>query len=125
MGGTYVAGIDIGTTSVCCVVADAAGGAVVHTETRANDARPPSLRRNPALRRLLKQRLELPFHLSAVEEEAAFGTAINAAAAGGLFPDIPAALAGMQAAAASGNHRRTGQDRQSRRQTIITEANIR
>ncbi|WP_135554956.1 sedoheptulokinase [Paenibacillus cymbidii] len=55
------------------------------------------LRRNPALRRLLKQRLELPFHLSAVEEEAAFGAAIYAAAAGGLFPDIPAALAGMQA----------------------------
>ncbi|MFB9278637.1 sedoheptulokinase [Cohnella cellulosilytica] len=38
----YVAGIDIGTTSVCCVIADAQTGAIANVAARTNDAERPS-----------------------------------------------------------------------------------
>ncbi|MCC3376420.1 FGGY family carbohydrate kinase [Cohnella sp. REN36] len=53
------------------------------------------IRRNPALRRLLRDRLGMPVRLPAAGEEAAFGAAVHAAVAAGLYPDHEAALARM------------------------------
>ncbi|WP_274652276.1 sedoheptulokinase [Paenibacillus humicola] len=54
------------------------------------------IRKNPVLQRLLQERLNLPLTLAATQEEAAYGAAVYAAAAAGLFPDVKTALAGMR-----------------------------
>jgi len=46
------------------------------------------IRKNPAMRQLVEQKLGLPLFMSAIEEEAAFGAAIYAGAASGRFNSI-------------------------------------
>lgn len=46
------------------------------------------IRKNPAMRQLVEQKLGLPLYMSPLEEEAAFGAAIYAGAASGRFLDI-------------------------------------
>ncbi|MDI4648214.1 sedoheptulokinase [Cohnella hashimotonis] len=53
------------------------------------------LRRNPALRRLLEQRIGAPLELADAREEAAFGAAVHAAVCAGIFTDYDEALTRM------------------------------
>ena len=53
------------------------------------------VRKNPVLRRYLEEQFGLKPKLPAHREEAAFGAAVFAAAAAGLYPDIPTAQAAM------------------------------
>lgn len=53
------------------------------------------IRRNPALRRLLEERLGAPLELAEEREEAAFGAAVHAAVCAGIFTDYDEALARM------------------------------
>ncbi|MFD2334361.1 sedoheptulokinase [Cohnella sp. GCM10020058] len=53
------------------------------------------LRRNPALRRLLEQRIGAPLELAGEREEAAFGAAVHAAVCAGIFTDYDEALTRM------------------------------
>lgn len=55
------------------------------------------IRRNPAMRRILQSRLQLPVQTAKAEEEGAYGAAIHAAVGAGLFADYEAALKAMQA----------------------------
>ncbi|CAI6080058.1 sedoheptulokinase [Cohnella sp. JJ-181] len=50
------------------------------------------IRRNPALRRLLEERLGAPLELAEAREEAAFGAAVHAAVCAGIFTDYDEAL---------------------------------
>ena len=54
-----------------------------------------AVRKNPVLRRYLEEQFNLPLKLPVHREEAAFGAAVFAAAAAGLYPDIPTAQAAM------------------------------
>lgn len=45
------------------------------------------IRRNPAMRRLLQMKLQLPVRVAMVEEERAYGASIHAAVGIGLFED--------------------------------------
>lgn len=53
------------------------------------------IRKNPVLRRYLEEQFGLKLKLPAHREEAAFGAAVFAAAAAGVYPDIPTAQAAM------------------------------
>lgn len=53
------------------------------------------LRRNPALRRLLEDRIGAPLELAGAREEAAFGAAVHAAVCAGIFTDYDEALTCM------------------------------
>lgn len=53
------------------------------------------IRKNPVLRRYLEEQFGLKLKLPAHREEAAFGAAIFAAAAAGVYPDIPTAQAAL------------------------------
>lgn len=53
------------------------------------------LRRNPALRRLLEERIGAPLELAGAREEAAFGAAVHAAVCAGIFTDYDEALTRM------------------------------
>ncbi|MFC3803318.1 sedoheptulokinase [Cohnella sp. GCM10012308] len=53
------------------------------------------LRRNPALRRLLEERIGGPLELAGEREEAAFGAAVHAAVCAGIFTDYDEALTCM------------------------------
>ena len=53
------------------------------------------IRKNPVLRRYLEEQFGLNLKLPAHREEAAFGAAIFAAAAAGVYPDIPTAQAAL------------------------------
>ena len=54
-----------------------------------------AVRKNPVLRRYLEEQFGLPLKLPVHREEAAFGAAAFAAAAAGVYRDIPAAQAAM------------------------------
>lgn len=54
-----------------------------------------AVRKNPVLRRYLEEQFGLPLKLPAHREEAAFGAAVFAAAAAGVYRDIPTAQAAM------------------------------
>ena len=54
-----------------------------------------AVRKNPVLRRYLEEQFGLPLKLPAHREEAAFGAAVFAAAATGVYRDIPTAQAAM------------------------------
>ena len=54
-----------------------------------------AVRKNPVLRRYLEEQFGLKLKLPAHREEAAFGAAVFAAAAAGVYPDIPTAQAAM------------------------------
>ena len=54
-----------------------------------------AIRKNPVLRRYLTEQFGLPLKLPVHREEAAFGAAVFAAAAAGVYRDIPAAQAAM------------------------------
>ena len=53
------------------------------------------IRKNPVLRQYLEEQFGLKLKLPAHREEAAFGAAVFAAAAAGVYPDIPAAQAAL------------------------------
>ena len=53
------------------------------------------IRENPVLRRYLEEQFDLKLKLPVHREEAAFGAAVFAAAAAGVYPDIPTAQAAM------------------------------
>lgn len=53
------------------------------------------IRKNPVLRQYLKEQFGLNLKLPAHREEAAFGAAVFAAAAAGVYPDIPTAQAAL------------------------------
>ena len=54
-----------------------------------------AVRKNPVLRRYLEEQFNLPLKLPVHREEAAFGAAVFAAAAAGVYPDIPTAQAAL------------------------------
>lgn len=54
-----------------------------------------AIRKNPVLRRYLTEQFGLPLKCPVHREEAAFGAAVFAAAAAGIYPDIPAAQAAL------------------------------
>lgn len=54
-----------------------------------------AVRKNPVLRRYLEEQFNLPLKLPVHREEAAFGAAVFAAAAAGVYRDIPAAQAAL------------------------------
>ena len=54
-----------------------------------------AVRKNPVLRRYLEEQFNLPLKLPVHREEAAFGAAVFAAAATGVYRDIPTAQAAM------------------------------
>ncbi|QQM30651.1 ribulokinase [Martelella lutilitoris] len=56
-------------------------------------------RRNPLLSRLFADVTGLPVHISPTEDVVLLGSAINAGAASGLYPDLGSTAAAMQAAA--------------------------
>ena len=53
------------------------------------------IRKNPVLRQYLEEQFGLRLKLPAHREEAAFGAAVFAAAAAGVYPDIPTAQAAL------------------------------
>ncbi|WP_219834148.1 sedoheptulokinase [Paenibacillus sp. R14(2021)] len=53
------------------------------------------IRKNPVMQQRLQDRLNMPLFLSGAQEEAAFGAALYAASAAGMFPDLKAAMAAM------------------------------
>ena len=53
------------------------------------------IRKNPVLRRYLEEQFGLKLKLPAHREEAAFGAAVFASAAAGVYTDIPTAQAAM------------------------------
>ena len=54
-----------------------------------------AVRKNPVLRRYLEEQFNLPLKLPVHREEAAFGAAVFAAAAAGVYRDIPAAQSAL------------------------------
>ena len=54
-----------------------------------------AVRKNPVLRRYLEEQFNLPLKLPVQREEAAFGAAVFAAAAAGVYRDIPAAQSAL------------------------------
>ena len=54
-----------------------------------------AVRKNPVLRRYLEEQFTLPLNLPVHREEAAFGAAVFAAAAAGVYRDIPAAQSAL------------------------------
>ena len=54
-----------------------------------------AVRKNPVLRRYLEEQFNLPLELPVHREEAAFGAAVFAAAAAGVYRDIPAAQSAL------------------------------
>jgi sedoheptulokinase len=55
------------------------------------------IRKNKAVRQLLQKKVKLPFYITDVEEEAAFGAAIHAGVGSGLFTNYRSALERLQA----------------------------